>query len=97
MPERPVAAPGSSPARSTAAEVALCRLDASIASPSDAPRARLKEIVAAGNWPMRLMTSGAGASVTRASADNGICCVERSGVGNAVPGGRAAVARRSAR
>jgi hypothetical protein len=29
------------------------------ASPSEAPSARLKEIVAAGNWPMWLMTSGA--------------------------------------
>ena len=59
------------------------------ASPSDAPRARLNEIVAAGNWPMRLTTSGAGRSVTVASADNGIC-VEPAACGVAAPEGRAA-------
>ena len=63
------------------------------ASPSDAPGARLKEIVAAGNWPMRLTTSGAARSVTRASADSGICCVAPGpAAAPAGPGGRAAVA-----
>jgi hypothetical protein len=36
------------------------------AAPSEAPRARLKEMVAAGNWPMWLMASEAGCSMIRA-------------------------------
>ena len=63
---------------------------ASTASPSDAPRARLNEIVAAGNWPIRLSTSGAGRSVTCASDDKGICWAGTAAP--AVPAGRAALA-----
>ena len=46
---------------------------ASTASPSEAPGARLKEMVAAGNWPRWLTSSGAGFSLTRATDDSGTC------------------------
>ena len=44
------------------------------ASPSDAPGARLNEIVAAGNWPRWLITSGALRSLMRAIVSSGTCC-----------------------
>src|SRR5689334_6885000 len=47
----------------------------STASPSDAPGARLNEMVAAGNWPRWLMTSGAVCSETRAMDESGTCVV----------------------
>ena len=44
--------------------VSACRI-ASTAAPSEAPGARLKEIVVAGNWPRWLICSGAGCVVER--------------------------------
>src|SRR2546427_12400383 len=44
------------------------------ASPSDAPGARLNEIVADGNWPMWLTSKGVACSVIRAIAVSGTCC-----------------------
>ncbi len=46
---------------------------ASTAAPSEAPGARLNEIVAAGNWPRWLIDSGAVCSTTSAIADSGTC------------------------
>src|SRR5512143_4059759 len=43
------------------------------ASPSETPRARLNDTVAAGNWPRWLMTSGALRSTTRAIEESGTC------------------------
>src|ERR1022692_2685548 len=43
------------------------------ASPSEAPGARLNEIVADGNWPMWLTTSGVARSLMRAMAVSGTC------------------------
>src|SRR5499427_4896359 len=44
------------------------------ASPSDAPGARLKEIVAAGNWPRWLIARGPDFSTTRAMLERRTCC-----------------------
>ena len=46
---------------------------ASTASPSEAPGARLKETVVAGNWPRRSICSGAVCSSKVAIADSGTC------------------------
>ncbi len=48
-------------------------LMASTAAPSDAPRARLNEMVADGNWPWWLTTSEPGCSTTVAKAPSGTC------------------------
>src|SRR5262252_9195666 len=44
------------------------------ASPSDAPGARLNEIVAAGNWPRWLIARGPDFSTTRAMLLRRTCC-----------------------
>ena len=41
--------------------------------PSEAPRARLNEMVAAGNWPMLFSARGAVPTSTRVIADSGTC------------------------
>src|ERR1700681_3426994 len=46
----------------------------STALPSDAPGARLNEIVAAGNWPICVMSSDVACSLMRAIDVNGTCC-----------------------